>query len=664
MMKAIEIGRNANGERVLITSQMRQSTHMHVIGGSGKGKSKFLEWLIRKDIREGHGLCLIDWHGTLYQDVLSFCAQLDVGLNDDFRKVVLLNPSQPHFVTGFNPFMNRGGDVSVQVRRRVDATIRPWGVTNTNAMPTFEYITTLLYTFAVEQQQTLANSALLLDYTQRELRDYAIDVLSTRRSKQGWRRLQMMKNFRDWDAMVLSTENRISRFLGSNAIRRFMGLTSGNINLREIMDQGHILLLNLGSSEYLDREAAKVFASLLLNEFFETSMVRAADFRRRGEKPPTFLLYLDEFQEYITEDMAGMLDQVRKGGLHMVLAHQHLGHLAENPKLRKSIFTNARIRAVLGGLDYEDGCVMANEMFLPDLNTRQIKKAYYHTSMLYEEQTRVVKSTTTGSGTSDSENWSRGIGSSQSIARGVSSSSGSGYSVGSSSAVGSGINTGVSFSASGGPEGASETEGWFTESQGASEFTSSGFTESSVDFSSSGTTEIESETQSESSAWGGGHSESSLRSSGESIVPVWVPIPVQELGSESEWSREEKVSKVAEMLICQMKQHCFIKLDEIPTQPLCIPTVRDYSHLQEYLIEYEGELYDAQGAVSASEVDVLLDESERKFLEAAGTATPPEVSTSLETSAPNVNPKRAKGSRSARPQLFKTLTADDVLSKK
>src|SRR5688500_17761105 len=120
-----------------------------------------------------------------------------------------------------------------------------------------------------------------------------------------------------------------------------MGLTSGNINLRDIMDQGHILLVNLGSSEYLDREAAKVFASLLLNEFFETSMVRAGDFRRRSEDPPTFLLYLDEFQEYLTEDMARMLDQVRKGGLHMVLAHQHLGHLADNPKLRKSIFTNA-----------------------------------------------------------------------------------------------------------------------------------------------------------------------------------------------------------------------------------------------------------------------------------------------------------------------------------
>ena len=104
-----------------------------------------------------------------------------------------------------------------------------------------------------------------------------------------------------------------------------MGLTSGNLNLREAMDQGKIILVNLGSSASLDRESARVFASLMLNEFFETAMLRANE-APASDKPRPFALYLDEFQEYITEDIAAMLDQVRKGGLHMVLAHQHLGH--------------------------------------------------------------------------------------------------------------------------------------------------------------------------------------------------------------------------------------------------------------------------------------------------------------------------------------------------
>src|SRR5688572_27325558 len=92
------LGWRADGRSVVLSPEMRRTTHMHVIGGSGTGKSKFLEWMIRSDLRDGRGLCLIDWHGTLYNDVLRSCAYHDVGANGDFRSVVLLNPSQPDFI--------------------------------------------------------------------------------------------------------------------------------------------------------------------------------------------------------------------------------------------------------------------------------------------------------------------------------------------------------------------------------------------------------------------------------------------------------------------------------------------------------------------------------------------------------------------------------------
>ena len=169
-------------------------------------------------------------------------------------------------------------------------------------------------------------------------------------------------------------DNRLARFVGSLGVRRFMGMKEHNIDLPDIMDCGKILFVNLGASGFLDRKAAMVFASLFLYEFMDTAMRRAVRAQGSGEKPSLYPLYLDEFQNYITDDIAEALDQALKGGLHMVLAHQHLGHFADNPKLRKSVFTNARLRAVFGGLDYEDACVIGNEMFLPDLNTRQIKK--------------------------------------------------------------------------------------------------------------------------------------------------------------------------------------------------------------------------------------------------------------------------------------------------
>lgn len=559
-MTPIRIGMNADGDLLDLAPEIREGTHMHIIGGSGTGKSKFLEWMIREDLREGHGLCLIDWHGTLYSDVLRYCAYQDIGLPGDYRSIILLDPSQPHFVTGFNPFASTTGDVSVQVSRRIDATIRPWGVTDTNETPTFARVCRILYTFMIENHETLPNAAQLLHFKNRELRGWAARSVRDHFIRGEWEELQQIKQMKEWKDEVLSTKNRLVRFVGSTAVRRFMGLSHGNIDLMEVMDNNKILLVNLGFSDFLDREAARVFASLFLNEFFETAMRRASR-SAAGEKPTTFVLYLDEFQEYMTDDVSAMLDQVRKGGLHMVLAHQHLGHFAANPKLKKSVFTNARIRAVFGGLDYEDACMIGNEMFLPDLNARQIAKAYYHTIHLYREEIRTAKGQASGRSTGSI----------------------SGSALGSVDALGFGSITHP------------ELEGW-----------SGGVSESSSSIHS----ELFSKSHAEAS------SESEIVS--ETEFPVWVPIPTQELGSEVEWKREEKLSKVAETLRCQQQRHCFIKLDREKTQPLRVPDVWEPGVEPETLLEYEHAVYKTQGALPAPEIDRLIEENEQRFLAEAG----------------------------------------------
>lgn len=657
-MEPIHIGQNANSQPVFITPEMRQSTHMHVIGGSGTGKSKFLEWLIRKDIREGHGFCLVDWHGTLYDAVVRYCARLDVGLFEDFRRLILINPSQPNYVTGFNPFMNQGVDVSVQVRNRIDATIRPWGMTDTNTMPTFESVMRALYTFAVEKGEPLPNAAHLLDYDRQELREYAASVVTDPEGRRQLRRLLETKTLRDWREMVLSTDNRLGRFLGSKTVRRFMGLPEGNLDLLGAMNEGSIILVNLGSSGYLDRESARVFASLLLNEFFETAMQRALH-AISGKQPETYGLYLDEFQEYITDDIAAMLDQVRKGGLHMVLAHQHLGHLADNQRLLKSIFTNARLRAVFGGLDYDDASFLANEMFLPDLNTRQIKKAYYHTIHLYEEQTRTARSHAVTEGTSEGMSWGEGRGTSVSEGTSFSRSAGSGIASGNSSSSGSGTNIGASFSAIGANPDLLGTEGWYGQSEGQSSFSASGFSDSEVQFSSSVDSDTlvtsESEFSTESRSVGSNRSVSE----GESVVPVWVPIPLQELGSEAEWGREEKVSKVAEMLKTQQQRHCFIKLDTKRTEPLQVPFVTQYPVSEESLLEYERAVYEAQNALEGSKVDRLLEENEERFLRTSQKVIDVLPVASHSGPEPNQPAKPKRGGRSARESIFAKIKTSD-----
>lgn len=637
-MKTIELGFDARGEKLQLDSKARSTTHMHVIGGSGTGKSKFLEWLIRQDLRAGNGLCLIDWHGTLYTDVLRYCAHLDIGLQNDFRSLTLLNPSEPQQVSGFNPFMNQGQDISAQVSRRIDATVRPWGVSNTDQMPTFERLTRILYTFAIEAGETLPNAAKLLEFDQRQLREFAIRTVRDEYVKGQWRQLQSIKLIREWRDTVLSTENRLARFLGSTAVKRFMGLPEGNIDLLDIMDQGKILLVNLGASDFLDRESARVFASLLLNEFFETAMRRASR-SRMGEKPPHFVLYLDEFQEYITDDIASMLDQVRKGGLHLVLAHQHLAHLEEHPKLKDSVFTNARIRAVFGGLPYRSAAELANEMFLPDLNTRQIKKAYYHTIHLYQEQTRFHRSKGSSVGASLTHGESKGT------TEGTAKTTSAATAIGSTISAGchAGLTTAIPTDISGVPA----LEGWF---ESTSEGTTAAESATRTEISGESSTSSLSRSKGQSRTMGQSVSESE----GSTEVPVFVPIPQQELGSEAEWSREEKVSHVAQTLKEQMQRHCFIKINTEKTQPMLVPLVREHPINEELLTAYEGQVYSGQGALSAPEVDARIETNAQRFLEAAKTPT--------DITVEPAQPEPARRGRKKKPKPdnpFERLLEDD-----
>ena len=97
-MKTILLGHDALGRPVELSGQERE-THMHVIGSSGSGKSKFLEQMMRGDLDNRQGFCLIDPHGSLYQDVLHYCSHKVLS-----REIVLLNLSEPAQVIGFNCF--------------------------------------------------------------------------------------------------------------------------------------------------------------------------------------------------------------------------------------------------------------------------------------------------------------------------------------------------------------------------------------------------------------------------------------------------------------------------------------------------------------------------------------------------------------------------------
>lgn len=483
----------------------RAGTHMHILGSTGTGKSYFLEWLLREAIRSNRGFCFVDWHGTTYRRLVQYLAYLRPR-----KRIILLNPSEPSHVVGFNPFIDAGEDITTTVARRIDATVKPWGAANTNATPTLERTARMAYHFAIRAGETLPNAELLLRFNHRYIVDYALSILTHPEDefvREDLEELKQSRTPKEWNDKVLSTKNRFSRFVGHAGLQTFLGLKDGNIDLRESVENGAIILVNLARSGYLDSEPARVFASLLMNEFRETAM------RRAGTKKH-FILALDEFQEYITFDLASMLDETRKGGIHLILAHQRLGHLEKDQELQDAVFSNCGVKAVFGGLPYESAKIVANEMFLDRINERDVKETYY----------------------------------------------------------------------------GQKVDGY------------------EVDF-------LETETTTESFHHDQKHAERLSVTAGKQRVQT--PIYRERVSARAEWSRDEKVSRLAQVLRDQPQQTATVKLRQAEAVPFEVPTLQSFSLTTHAVRSYEHSLYASLGALPFEEAKLVVQKSRETFIQRA-----------------------------------------------
>ena len=554
--RSLVLGYDAAGRPIRLDEDERR-THTHVIGSSGSGKSKFLEWMMRGDLKNRQGFCLIDPHGTLYNDVAAFCAHRVLD-----REIILLNLSRPEHVIGFNPFRQASeSSVSVQVDRRINATMHAWGVENSDQTPTLERVLRLVYTVMIEHNLGLPQIQYLIDFNAQAVRGRLVERLRSALVASEWRELQQLKA-KEWRDETLSAKNRLFRFLTAPALLRFMGLPDRSLDLQEIMDEGKVLLVNLAPSDELSEENARVFGALMVNEFFECARRRQKDTRGRDPKP--YFLYMDEFQSFVSLDVADMLDQVRKFGLFTVLAHQRFGHLDEN--LTDAVLTNCRIKAVFGGLPAQSAELMARELFINKLDPKKIKASIYQTKFWPTEERRQVTTRSTAHGSTSG--WSESL------------SSGSSY----------GFSSGEFY--------------------GPAEWFASGET--------TGTSRGRSTQSSRSSSSGSSGSDSYSESESVADIPVFVPVPFRELSSTQYYTAEEQLLELTAALKEQFPRHCFIKIQGEQTEPMLVPKVEEFYTAPKNVQWWEQRALQKFGALSAVEVDRLLKEQEIALLK-----TPP-----------------------------------------
>ncbi len=538
--------------RVHLTEEER-ATGMHVIGAPGTGKSKFLEHCIRQDIREGRGVCVIDPHGELYDEVLKWCAYVR-----PHREIIPLNLSEGQHVIGFNAFASDGaGDVHASVNRNIEATVKGWGIKDTDETPTLERILRCIYHAITENKLTIAEARHLL-FDNDQVRDYLTGNISDDVIRAEWRELAAASS-RDRREEFRSTKNKLLRFLTARSVLRFLSLTE-SIDLRRIMDEGAVLLVRLGLKKHtLDAMDARLFGALLVSKFFDVARDRGG----LGQpKPRPFYLYCDEFQNFVSPDVAEILPQGRKFGLSLILAHQFLGQLnAEDARLVEAVMAAARTKVVFGGLSYADATAMVNEIFAGQIDYHEVKRIEYTTQFwpVYGRETVTTKSTTRGGAHLESDTETDATSSTFSHQDGLSTPDFPGVGIG---------------------------------------------TRTAADVAGGGDVHSAGHTTADQTNW----------TEGETVADV--PFYYQERHDVPEkeyWTSEEQKERLAHVLMLQLTRNCFVKPRDGRTVPVLVPMVKPYPLPVASVLDYEAEQATKAGAITPAQADAITTERTKQL---------------------------------------------------
>lgn len=305
--------------------------HTYVVGLTGRGKSKFLQNCLVQDILAGRGCAVIDPHGDLAKDVLR--SLISKGYFDqpgNYHQVVYVSPRRRDHIIPFNVLARPDGDTETyEIAQRVIAAFqRTWAQTLAEP-PRFQQIMRAALAVLIENGETLCNLYQLLtddDYRLNLLAHITDDKVAV--DCNAFFENEFEQWGRDRPKMIASTTNKVSALTDNPSTFYMLGQKENHLNIREIMDQGKVLFIDLGEC---DHETKKLFGTLIVTGFEQAALSRA---RAPKETRTPYYLYIDEFQDFAchpgaAETFSQMLSQVRKFGLHLVLANQSIAQLSQ-----------------------------------------------------------------------------------------------------------------------------------------------------------------------------------------------------------------------------------------------------------------------------------------------------------------------------------------------
>src|ERR1700690_1266689 len=303
--------------------------HMYLIGKTGMGKTTLMENMVIQDIRNGHGVAFLDPHGDSIQRIL------DAVPSNRVNDVIYFNPADLDYPVAFN------------ILESVDPKYKH--LVASGLMGVFTKIWANLWSARMEY--ILNNTILaLLDspgntllgitrmYVDKKYRKKIVDNVKDPMVRAFWTDEFANYNEKYRTEAIAPIQNKVGQFLSSGIISNIVGQPKSTLDLREIMDQNKILIMDLSKGKVGEDNSA------LLGAMLVTKMQLAAMSRTDVPEPERkdFYLYVDEFQNFATESFATILSEARKYRLNLIVGHQYIGQLVQerNTKVRDAIFGN------------------------------------------------------------------------------------------------------------------------------------------------------------------------------------------------------------------------------------------------------------------------------------------------------------------------------------
>ncbi len=309
-----------------------RTRHHYCIGKSGSGKSVFLSYMARQDIISGDGVCVVDPHGDLIEELITFVPK------ERAKDVIIFNPADTERPMGLNILeATNPEEMDMASSQATEIFIKIFG--DEIFGPRIQHYFRIGCLTLMEDQD---EGATLIDvpriFVDEEFMKYKVSKVKNPVVKSFWEHEYAHTGERERQEMIPYFSAKFGPFITNSIMRNTIGQTKSAFNFRKAMDEQKILLINLSKGKMGDLNTQLL--GLITVARLQMAAMSRVDTPEEDRKD--FYLYVDEFQNFATDSFCSILSEARKYHLALIMAHQYIKQLEKkgDTSIRDAVFGN------------------------------------------------------------------------------------------------------------------------------------------------------------------------------------------------------------------------------------------------------------------------------------------------------------------------------------